>query len=288
MSCPQTPERGSYFCLQHINHTTECLFKIANDKEILIDIKNIKEKKRNNYDNVKIYDCFVDSNDDVLYLLSDMHGQYFWAKEGKIPENLLFEFAKEFSFRLEKNAYATTNCHIEKEYPIPCKKKCRTTGVLLTVYNCGIVCGYREICSSESLTQVSIFLLDILQHSESTCNYLIYDNACSLQHFLKLRKIETLSPRGAILQSMTFIIDRLHIKNHVNPNCHANFDANDFEDLLKVNTVVCEETNFWLSRFKYIMKHMNFQRFNFFLFIILDKYNEEKIKTRLNEIKKKR
>jgi hypothetical protein len=150
ISCPQTPERGSYFCLQHNYHTTECLFKIANDKEILIDIKNIKETKRNNYDNVKIYDCFVDSNDDVLYLLSDMHGQYFWAKEGKIPENLLFEFSKEFSFRLEKNAYAATNCHVEKEYQIPCKKKCRTTGVLLTVYK------WESCVSTENFFQANL------------------------------------------------------------------------------------------------------------------------------------
>ena len=55
------------------------------------------------------------------------------------------------------------------------------------------------------------------------------------------------------------------------------FNANLHDDLFKVNTVVCEETNYWLSGFKYAMKHMNQDRYNFFLFIILNIYNEEKI-----------
>jgi hypothetical protein len=45
-----------------------------------------------------------------------------------------------------------------------------------------------------------------------------------------------------------------------------------------INTVVCEEVNYWFGLFKHAMKHMNSFRFSFFMFIILDIYNTEKIK----------
>jgi hypothetical protein len=80
---------------------------------------------------------------------------------------------------------------------------------------------------------------------------------------------------------MRLVIDRLHIKNHKGKQCRKHFDADKIQELLDINTVVCEQTNFWLSRFKYIMKHMNAQRFNFFMYIILDKYNKEKIRNKL-------
>ena len=80
---------------------------------------------------------------------------------------------------------------------------------------------------------------------------------------------------------MRLLIDRLHINNHKGKKCRKHFDADKIEDLLNINTVVCEQTNFWLSHFKYIMKHMNAQRFNFFMYIILDKYNTEKIKNKI-------
>jgi hypothetical protein len=281
MSCPLTPERGSYFCSEHKNNSTEIYFKISDSLELLIDVSNIKESRKKNFLDYRIYDCFVDSEDTVLYLLATKKGKYLWTS--KPPQNLIQEFSCKFSKSIEKNYSALTNCQINKEFPIPCKKKCRTTGILLSVYNCGIICGYRELFSSESPTQVSIFLLDLMQFSESSSKYLIYDNACSLEKFLKNRNIKQSSERGLKLDNMKLVIDRLHLKNHVDPECHKNFDANNYDELFNINTVVCEQTNFWMSRFKYIMKHMNFHRFNFFMYIILNKYNMEKLDQRITK-----
>jgi len=36
------------------------------------------------------------------------------------------------------------------------------------------------------------------------------------------------------------------------------------EDLKNINSVVCEEINYWLSRYKFNLKYMNDIRFNFF------------------------
>ena len=43
-----------------------------------------------------------------------------------------------------------------------------------------------------------------------------------------------------------------------------------------LNTSVCEQTNYWFGRFKYILKHMNLERFHFLIFLLCDNYNKEK------------
>lgn len=107
--------------------------------------------------------------------------------------------------------------------------------------------------------------------------YLIYDNACHLDEFLRNANVIDKSERGAKINDFEFVIDRLHIKNHTRAICHTNYNPNLYDELFKINTVVCEETNYWLSGFKFIMKHMNADRFSFFLFIILEIYNNEKL-----------
>ena len=67
------------------------------------------------------------------------------------------------------------------------------------------------------------------------------------------------------------------MKGHIGEECRRNNDPALFPELDDSNTVVCEQVNFWLGKFKHILKHMNFYRFNFFLYIILDIYNQIKL-----------
>ena len=65
---------------------------------------------------------------------------------------------------------------------------------------------------------------------------------------------------------------RLHMKGHTGDECKKNNDPALFPELEDTNTVVCEQVNFWLGKFKHILKHINFYRFNsltFFTLIIL-------------------
>ena len=43
----------------------------------------------------------------------------------------------------------------------------------------------QRIFTCESLTQVAVFLLDIVEHSINLPQFVIYDNACHLESFLK-------------------------------------------------------------------------------------------------------
>ena len=58
--------------------------------------------------------------------------------------------------------------------------------------------------------------------------------------------------------------DKLHFKGHV--ACLDTHHPDLFPELADINTEVCEQVNFWLSKYKYILKHMNFYRYNFFLY----------------------
>jgi hypothetical protein len=164
-----------------------------------------------------------------------------------------------------------------------CNNKIRTKGVLLTAYNCGIICSYCEILSSESLTQVTQLLLDTISYSTVFPKYIIYDNACHLSVYIKNHNIGDKSKRGDILMKSKFVIDRFHIKNHVRDDCHQVYNADLHKELFSVNSDVCEEVNYWFGIYKHAMKHMNFIRFNYFMYIILNLYNIEKIK--LNDYK---
>ena len=55
----------------------------------------------------------------------------------------------------------------------------------------------------------------------------------------------------------------------------------DNKELDNINSMACEEFNYWLSGFKHNVKHMNYIRLNFFYSIIFDIQN--KYQLRLNK-----
>ena len=55
-------------------------------------------------------------------------------------------------------------------------------------------------------------------------------------------------------------MDKLHIKDHVGAECKETCHPKLFPMLKDTNTVICEQINFWLGKFKHILKHMSFYR----------------------------
>ena len=116
------------------------------------------------------------------------------------------------------------------------------------------------ICSSESPSQVFLILLAWLRIHLTTlppCEWcspsIVYDNMCHVDNMCVARKRLPLpSPWCDMWLSVDKCIDRLHIRNHVDPNCKLLYNPNDH---LKEsdNTLSCEQTFVWLSRFKKIV-----------------------------------
>ena len=61
-------------------------------------------------------------------------------------------------------------------------------------------------------------------------------------------------------KNVTYIVDRLHIKGHTESWCLENCHPILFPEIDKINTVVCEQANFRLGNYRYIMKYMNFHQ----------------------------
>lgn len=81
------------------------------------------------------------------------------------------------------------------------------------------------------------------------------------------------SARLENFSKLTFAVDKLHIQGHKEDLCLHKYHPNKFQELKEVNTVICEQINFKLGRFKHILRHMNAERFYFYMYIILNEMN---------------
>jgi len=95
--------------------------------------------------------------------------------------------------------------------------------------------------------------------------YLVYDNACQLKrHEKKLVTPHHQTERLNRVKNIYYVVDRLHIVGHKQEWCKAECHPDLFEELNGVNTVIVEQIYAWLGKFKFMTKHMNLYRFNFF------------------------
>jgi hypothetical protein len=120
----------------------------------------------------------------------------------------------------------------------------------------------------------------LVEHSHKIPQTLLYDNGCKLLKYIEEKSKYTKTKRFEELKKMSVLVDRFHFKSHNDSYCKQKCNPNKFNELVGVNTSVAEQINSWFSRYRFT-KYMNQERFNFFLFIIFDMYNEEKISRRL-------
>jgi hypothetical protein len=181
-----------------------------------------------------------------------------------------------------------------------CCKKCRTEGLLVSTFNCGIVVSYREFFTKESISQVTNFYLDAIKRMQKVPSFLIYDDGCHLKAFIEKKNYFSGTSQHHVLLETTFAVDRFHFKGiaiydlisrkminaifcltgHSKSHefCRKKCDPNIFPALYQTNTVVSEQINYWLSKYKYNLKHMNFERFHWYLYIVFSIFNCEKLK----------
>ena len=132
------------------------------------------------------------------------------------------------------------------------------------VMNCNIIVDFTECYGSESISQVVFFLLQLFSQSTTLLSELValvYDDMCHLRKYLDLR--QTKNPLYEQILNKWLAVDRLHIRNHKlkvknsNGLTYCGKYCDPYSDdlkrvLLGLNTMVCEETFRWFSRFKVI------------------------------------
>ena len=105
----------------------------------------------------------------------------------------------------------------------------------------------------------------------------------------------TLTPTAKKMAEMSYVVDRMHFKGHVDQWCQNNCDPDKLPamemvhtymyinlyivDTLflfsQVNSEICEETFAWLSRYSKITRHMNRERFIFFILYLCELHNRQ-------------
>jgi len=314
--CRLSPARGSYYCKAHLNYELKFnvnntkvswnpnLIVKSNlgNKIILITIMlNIKLFLGSNEKVLFIHDSYIDYNDTELFLVETNKEPLKWCVKQQIKKEILDSFVekKKKEKAAQYNKLYELSCNTDKSNITSCDIKCKSRGLILLVSNCGITVSFREIFGAESLTQVAMLMmdtLDIFQGNESIYyifviiklkydilldkqpDYIIYDDACHLRRFIQNDKnYNKTTPRLENFRKKHFVVDKLHIQGHTEVWCHKNCAPHLFPDLDDINTIVCEQINFLIGRYKYILKHMSAERYNFYIYIVLNELNKLKI-----------
>ena len=152
----------------------------------------------------------------------------------------------------------------------------RSAGISAIVRPCGIIVDVRELLTCESPSQVMAQLLTLRCDRKVKFSYVGYDRACELKPFLN--NLARKGNMGAVilLDDTDYIVDRFHIKGHVNPKCDIKSgdcefhpDLPKFSVIASGNTECAEQCFSFLRRFGHMMKYMGKNKYLFFLQIIV-------------------
>ncbi|CAF1137419.1 unnamed protein product [Brachionus calyciflorus] len=166
----------------------------------------------------------------------------FWANKAQVPADIIEKYEK----KQNKPVSFSKN---QKNYIEVCKNKDKTDGVFLGCYNCNIIASFKEINRNESCTQAAIFSLDSFDMMINSPDILVYDLGSRLRKLINnSEKILKVTDRLVKLRNKTIVEDRFHYLKHTEADdyCVNYCNPDEYEELTKKNTSVCEQINFWL------------------------------------------
>lgn len=67
-----------------------------------------------------------------------------------------------------------------------------------------------------------------------------------------------------ISHNIKYVVDKLHIQGHEQQERKDECGPNLFPELKTVNILISKQINYWLGKYKFIMKHINVFRFKFY------------------------
>ena len=126
------------------------------------------------------------------------------------------------------------------------------------MFGCGFHLNFKELLYSEGLVNVCSFINKTSEILNKKFKYIIYDNGCKMSKHINGNKNDY-----PFLADTICLIDRFHIKNH-KPECFKHYNTKDIETLAKINSQVCEQSNFKLNIHKHATKHMTEAGYHFF------------------------
>ena len=121
------------------------------------------------------------------------------------------------------------------------------------MFPCGVIVTLSELFRAESKSQVYGVLHEFLSnHSNVAANlskmhtcifflpiilseYICYDDGCHLRKYARNDKRKNLTQVSKQLADTEIVVDKLHMKGHIDTWCHRNCDPNNFPELNNVS-----------------------------------------------------
>ena len=162
-----------------------------------------------------------------------------------------------------------------------------TAGILALIKPCGIVVDACEMYTSESLSQVFIFLLQTFCKPSQgpeyfmRLKYLGYDRACQLHPYLVNEAKKGSAGAQLLVDDVSFLVDLFHCKKHVkstcmppdDPECRYHPHLARFAEIHGINTQSCEQGFKRLNKYKYATRKMTRGKINLFFHIVNNEFN---------------
>ncbi|GMH42200.1 hypothetical protein BSKO_10119 [Bryopsis sp. KO-2023] len=158
--------------------------------------------------------------------------------------------------------------------------KGRTAGTLFAFHHCGFPFPPIELIGSESLTQVTHYLMTLFKAHQPRYEgktgdklFVAYDNGCHLKAFLDnpIRKESAPAMLRTLAEQTVVVVDHFHfVTHHTGKKCLLESNPYRYPDLEEVNTSIAEERFSVISSLKSVFKGMNENRMNFFLLALTD------------------
>ena len=178
----------------------------------------------------------------------------------ELPSKVIDAYLKWKNNKIKAN-YAA--CKIDKEYFY---NKNRTAGLIVITHSCGMIVGYKEMITSEGLTQIAQ-LIESTIVINPTIKYACYDTGCKLSAHVQNNQYNYSSS----IKDLQFFIDRFHLGNHVKACQKFSCDKN--EVVKNINSSICESEFYTFGKYKHVVKHMSQNHYMFFFRMIFESYN---------------
>ena len=162
-----------------------------------------------------------------------------------------------------------------------------TAGMLALIRPCGIVVNMTEMFTSESATQVFLFILRTFCSDSSDMRrlrYLGYDRVCSFVPFLRNQAKNGSAGAKVLLENVQFLVDIFHVSKHTeavcmppdNPECLYHPHLPKFDEIKDTNTESCEQGFRRLNEYFHLTRKMTVNRRNVLFWFVNEKFNEER------------
>jgi hypothetical protein len=263
VGCTNRPQRGSKYCAQH-NLPRDCeavdVLELVCHREVVSDTSVCLEYK---------------SKDGSWIAASAVSAESIRAYEMQLLPTFATQHANEEPETCSKDPRRGT---------VESYASRKSGGLLVAVYPCMHIVGVRPMYSSESLTQVILFVWHVLSYLR-TVEWVIYDFACGiLRHIrVQMRKRQGTASHAAWgkLMALKWVIDRLHFgKGHTackdEKSTYFEPSVNPYacDELVGIDTEAAEQIFHVANRWQANLSNSHPVHFELQLLLLSNEHNE--------------